>query len=130
MENALKKSEGLVLAGRSRKRINLLVTHGLPGGGIAFEELQPSMFSFNSPLVPARRHGLGVKMEFDPDLIIPDKTRCIADGAVAPYRNPMDAFGGQDLATVAKHFGFDVLTPIKDLTEDQYNARRSGRPNG
>jgi len=65
-------------------------------------------------------------MEFDPDLIIPDKTRCIADGAVAPYRNPMDGFRGQYLATVAKHFGFSVMTPIKDLTEEQYNALMYG----
>jgi excinuclease ABC subunit A len=67
-------------------------------------------------------------MEFDPDLIIPDKRRCIADGAVAPYRNPMDGFRGQYLATVAKHFGFDVLTPIQDLNPDQYNALMYGSP--
>jgi excinuclease ABC subunit A len=65
-------------------------------------------------------------MEFDPDLIIPDKRRCIADGAVAPYRNPMDGFRGQYLATVAKHFGFDVMTPIGDLNPDQYHALMYG----
>ncbi|MFA7695743.1 MAG: excinuclease ABC subunit UvrA, partial [Methanoregula sp.] len=98
-----------------------------PVCGLAFEELQPRMFSFNSPFGACDEcHGLGVKMEFDADLIIPDKTRCIADGAVAPYRNPMDGFRGQYLATVAKHYGFSVLTPIKDLTEEQYNALMYG----
>jgi len=94
---------------------------------MAFEELQPRMFSFNNPFGACEEcHGLGVKMEFDPDLIIPDKTRCLADGAVAPYRNPMDGYRGQYLATVAKHFGFSPMTPIKDLTEEQYNALMNG----
>ncbi len=85
------------------------------------------MFSFNSPFGACEEcHGLGVKMEFDADLIIPDKDRCIADGAVAPYRNPMDGFRGQYLATVAKHYGFSALTPIKDLTEERYNALMFG----
>jgi excinuclease ABC subunit A len=85
------------------------------------------MFSFNSPFGACEEcHGLGVKMEFDPDLIIPDKRRCIADGAVAPYRNPMDGFRGQYLATVAQHFGFDVMTPIGDLNPDQHHALMYG----
>jgi len=128
VENTLKKSEGLVLvvdeAGKESTYSSLMAC---PVCGLAFEELQPRMFSFNSPFGACEEcHGLGVKMEFDADLIIPDKTRCIADGAVAPYRNPMDGFRGQYLATVAKHFGFDALTPIKDLTERQYNALMYG----
>ncbi len=128
VENTLKKSEGLVLvadeAGKESTYSSLLAC---PVCGLAFEELQPRMFSFNSPFGACDEcHGLGVKMEFDADLIIPDKDRCIADGAVAPYRNPMDGFRGQYLATVAKHFGFSPLTPIKDLTETQYNALMFG----
>jgi excinuclease ABC, A subunit len=128
VENTLKKSGGLVLvadeAGKESTYSSLLAC---PVCGLAFEELQPRMFSFNSPFGACEEcHGLGVKMEFDADLIIPDKNRCIADGAVAPYRNPMDGFRGQYLATVAKHYGFSVLTPIKDLTEEQYNALMYG----
>jgi len=128
VENTLKKSEGLVLVvdgnGKESTYSSLMAC---PVCGLAFEELQPRMFSFNSPFGACEDcHGLGVRMEFDADLIIPDKTRCIADGAVAPYRNPMDGFRGQYLATVAKHFGFSVLTPIEDLTERQYNALMFG----
>ena len=128
VENALKKSEGLVyVVDEQEKESTYSSLMACPVCGIAFEELQPRMFSFNSPFGACEEcHGLGVKMEFDPDLIIPDKNRCIADGAVAPYRNPMDGFRGQYLATVAKQFGFDVLTPIKDLTEEQYNALMYG----
>jgi excinuclease ABC subunit A len=128
VENCLKKSEGLVLvADEEGKESTYSSLMACPVCGIAFEELQPRMFSFNSPFGACEEcHGLGVKMEFDPDLIIPDKERCIADGAIAPYRNPMDGFRGQYLATVAKNYGFSPLTPIKDLTEEQYNALMFG----
>jgi excinuclease ABC subunit A len=128
VENALKKSEGLVLVADEQERESTYSSlMACPVCGMAFEELQPRMFSFNSPFGACGEcHGLGVRMEFDPELIIPDRERCIADGAVAPYRNPMDGFRGQYLATVAKHFGFSVLTPIKDLTEEQYNALMFG----
>ncbi|MEN6395550.1 MAG: excinuclease ABC subunit UvrA, partial [Methanoregula sp.] len=128
VESALKKSEGLIIAVDEQENESTYSSLlACPVCGLAFEELQPRMFSFNSPFGACDEcHGLGVKMEFDADLIIPDKTRCIADGAVAPYRNPMDGFRGQYLATVAKHFGFSALTPIKDLTETQYNALMYG----
>ena len=128
IENALKKSEGLlVVLDEQESEFTYSSLLACPVCGMTFEELQPRMFSFNSPFGACEEcHGLGVKMEFDPDLIIPDKERCIADGAVAPYRNPMDGFRGQYLATVAKHFGFSVLTPIRDLTEEQYNALMFG----
>ncbi|MDD5143783.1 excinuclease ABC subunit UvrA [Methanoregula sp.] len=128
MENALKKSGGLVIAVDEQEKETLYSSlMACPVCGLTFEELQPRMFSFNSPFGACEEcHGLGVKMEFDPDLIIPDKDRCLADGAVAPYRNPMDGFRGQYLATVAKHFGFSPMTPIRDLTEEQYNALMYG----
>src|SRR5512137_2271650 len=128
VENCLKKSEGLVLvADEAGKESTYSSLMACPVCGMPFEELQPRMFSFNSPFGACEEcHGLGVKMEFDPDLIIPDKDRCIADGAIAPYRNPMDGFRGQYLATVAKNYGFSVITPINDLTEEQYEALMFG----
>ena len=128
VENCLKKSGGLVLvADEHEKETTYSSLMACPVCGLAFEELQPRMFSFNSPFGACEEcHGLGVKMEFDPDLIIPDKERCIADGAIAPYRNPMDGFRGQYLAVVAKNYGFSVLTPIKDLTKEQYEALMFG----
>ncbi|KLK87474.1 excinuclease ABC subunit A [Methanoculleus sediminis] len=130
IENALAKSEGLVIAvdegGREETCSALMAC---PVCGIAFEELQPRMFSFNSPFGACEEcNGLGIKMEFDPDLIIPDKSKSIADGAVMLYRNFLDGYRSQYLGAVAKHFGFSVLTPIKDLTERQYNALMFGSP--
>ncbi len=130
VENALAKSEGLVIAvdedGREEICSSLMAC---PVCGIAFEELQPRMFSFNSPFGACEEcNGLGIRMEFDPDLIIPDKSKCIADGAVALYRNFLDGYRSQYLGAVAKHFGFSVLTPIRDLTDRQYNALMFGSP--
>jgi excinuclease ABC subunit A len=65
-------------------------------------------------------------MEFDPDLIIPDPALSIAEGAVSLYRNYVDGYRTQYLAAVARHFGFDMLTPIDQLREDQYRALMFG----
>ncbi len=128
IENALKKAEGLVIALFAEGRERLYSANmACPVCGMAFEELQPRMFSFNSPFGACEScNGLGIRMEFDPDLIIPDRELCIADGAVALYRNAIDGWRGQHLAAVAKHFGFDVFTPMKDLSEEQYSALMYG----
>jgi len=81
------------------------------------------MFSFNSPFGACEAcHGLGIKMEFDPDLIIPNKTLSIADGAIALYKTIRESWRNNYLGAVAKHYGFDIFTPIKNITERQYNA--------
>ncbi len=127
-ENALKKAEGLLIALDSEEGERLYSSKmACPICDMAFEELQPRMFSFNSPFGACEAcNGLGIRMEFDPELIIPDRELCIADGAVSLYRNAIDGWRGQHLAAVAKHFGFDVFTPIKDITEEQYNALMHG----
>ena len=128
VENALSKSEGLVIVlDKNDKEHVYSANMACPECGMVFEELQPRMFSFNSPFGACPVcHGLGITMDFDPDLVIPDKNKCIADGALAIYRNAIDGWRGQHVAAVAKHFGFDIFTPIKDITEEQYNALMSG----
>ena len=130
IENALVKSEGLVIAvDESDREETFSSLMACPVCGMAFEELQPRMFSFNSPFGACEEcNGLGIRMEFDPDLIIPDKSKSIADGAVALYRNFLDGYRNQYLSAVAKHFGFSVLTPIEDLTEQQYKVLMYGSP--
>ena len=128
VENALEKAGGLVIAvdseGREETCSSLMAC---PVCGIAFEELQPRMFSFNSPFGACEEcNGLGIRMEFDPDLIIPDRNKSIAEGAVALYRNYVDGYRVHHLAAVADRYGFSLLTPIKDLTEQQYQALMYG----
>ncbi|NYT07312.1 MAG: excinuclease ABC subunit UvrA, partial [Methanomicrobiales archaeon] len=127
-ENALAKSGGLLIAVDEEGRESLFSsTMACPVCGMTFEELQPRMFSFNSPFGACGEcNGLGIRMDFDPDLIIPDKNLSIADGAVALYRNFLDGYRSQYLAAVARHYGFSIFTPVKDLTEEQYDALMFG----
>jgi excinuclease ABC subunit A len=95
--------------------------------GLAYEELQPRMFSFNSPFGACENcSGLGIKMEFDEDLIIPNKNIGILDGAIKVYRNIMDSWRTQHLLNVAKANGFDGFIPIKKLTKEQYKTLMYG----
>ena len=123
-EQALEKSKGLILVLNNIESEHLYSSvMACPVCGMVFEELQPRMFSFNSPFGACETcHGLGIKMEFDPDLIIPNKELSIADGAIALYKTIRDSWRNSYLGAVAKHFGFSIFTPIKDLTEEQYNA--------
>ncbi len=92
-----------------------------PVCGMVFEELQPRMFSFNSPFGACEEcNGLGFKMVFDPDLIIPNKDLCIVDGAIEVYKNSLDGYRGQLIEAVARQLGFDLFTPLRDLTPEQY----------
>ena len=128
VENALKKGEGLVITLDDKgKEILYSAKMACPKCGMTFEELQPRMFSFNSPFGACETcHGLGIRMDFDPDLIIPDKSKNIADGAIALYRNAMDGWRIQYLGAVAKHFGFDIFTPIEKLNKRQFDVLFNG----
>jgi len=123
-EQALKKSEGLLIVlDKSGTEHIYSSIMACPSCGMVFEELQPRMFSFNSPFGACEScHGLGIKMEFDPDLIIPNKELSIADGAIALYKTIRDSWRNNYLGAVAKHYGFDIFTPIKNLNERQYRA--------
>ncbi len=129
-ENALRKSDGLLIVlDKEGNEVVYSSKMACPKCGVVFEELQPRMFSFNSPFGACDEcHGLGIKMEFDPDLIIPDKGKSIADGAVSLYKTVRDGWRIHYLGAVAKHFGFDIFTPIRDLKEHQYNMLMYGSP--
>ncbi len=127
IELAVKKAEGLVIVLADKKENIYSSKMACPKCGMTFEELQPRMFSFNSPFGACEScSGLGIKMDFDPELMIPDKNRCIADGAIALYRNAVDGWRAQYLGGVGKHFGFSALTPIKDFTKKQYDVLMFG----
>ena len=120
VENALGKSGGLLIVkGKTDEKIfssNL----ACPKCGLVFEELQPRMFSFNSPFGACEDcHGLGVKIEFDSNLIIPDEKISILDGAIKIYGRIENSWRQKQIAVVGKAFGFDLFTPIKEFTKKQ-----------
>ncbi|MEM4257892.1 MAG: excinuclease ABC subunit UvrA [Candidatus Thermoplasmatota archaeon] len=127
-EHALQRSDGLLLVlDEKNTEYTYSATMACPHCGFIFEELQPRMFSFNSPFGACEEcHGLGIKMDFDPDLIIPNKELSIADGAIALYKTLRDGWRNHYLGAVANHYGFSIFTPIKELNEKQYNALMYG----
>jgi len=87
--------------------------------GINFEEISPRMFSFNNPHGACPEcNGLGSKMEIDADLVIPDPSLSLNEGAILPWSRSKhrDNYYGQMLRAVAEHYGFSMDTPFKDLS--------------
>jgi excinuclease ABC subunit A len=83
--------------------------------GTSYPEITPRMFSFNSPYGACPVcSGLGTKMHFDPDLIVPDKNVSVLEGAIMPWRKKVPA----SLRHLARVKGIDLHTPFKDLPED------------
>jgi excinuclease ABC subunit A len=90
-----------------------------PVCGISLDEITPRIFSFNSPYGACPKcSGLGDKLEFDPDLVIPDASLSIAEGAIACWGEAGTYFVSR-LASVGKAYGFDIDTPIKKLNKAQ-----------
>ncbi|HLI16061.1 MAG TPA: excinuclease ABC subunit UvrA [Acidimicrobiales bacterium] len=91
--------------------------------GLSFEELAPRSFSFNSPYGACPQcAGLGTRYEVDPELVVPDPDRSIAQGAIAPWAGARTEYFARVLRAVAEAFGFDVRTPFAKLTKAQRNV--------
>lgn len=120
IQTALKAAKGSVLISAEREETIFSQNNACPHCGITVGEIEPRTFSFNSPFGSCKAcHGLGVKMEFDEDLVIPDKTKSILDGAIVPWSGRFSAFRKQELKAVGKKFDFDLMTPINKMTSDQ-----------
>src|SRR5574338_1520964 len=119
IQTALKAGKGDVMVVDTEEKI-FSQNNACPFCGISIGELEPRGFSFNSPFGACKTcHGLGVKMEFEPDLLIPDKTKSILDGAIVPWSGRFSSFRRQTLRDVGKKYGFDLMTPINKMSAKQ-----------
>ena len=90
--------------------------HGCMDCGLSFPEIEPRMFSFNNPHSACQTcAGLGTMSFFDEDLLVPDQSLSLAEGAVIPWENRNTVYFFQMLETLAEHYGFSVHTPWKKL---------------
>ncbi|MGH2943631.1 MAG: excinuclease ABC subunit UvrA, partial [Solirubrobacteraceae bacterium] len=90
--------------------------------GTSMPELEPRMFSFNSPHGACERcTGLGSQREIDPELIVPDPALSISEGALAPWANSSSNYYEQITEAIAERYGVDVEAPWSDLSEDDRN---------
>ncbi|MDR0290486.1 MAG: excinuclease ABC subunit UvrA, partial [Treponema sp.] len=128
VETALQTSDGLLLV-LSQSSANSATTENFfsqknscPDCGVSIPELQPRLFSFNNPFGACPScTGLGAKLEFDPDLVIPDRSLSFDEGGVVPY-NPDSAWHRSRFESLAKHYKFKLDTPLKSLPKKILDA--------
>ena len=98
--------------------------YACPECNFSIEELEPRMFSFNSPFGACPEcKGLGVKLKIDENVLIPDKTKSIMGGAISSFQSGDTlAMYYKKLGTVAKFYNIDLNKPVKDLTKKELNT--------
>jgi excinuclease ABC subunit A len=126
IETAVNLSSGLVfveyedetLPQKFRKIEKLIYStkFACPESGFTIEEIEPRLFSFNSPYGACEEcEGIGMKLNVDPNLVIPDERKSIADGAIEPWAKSTTLYYAQTLASIAKHYGFSLDEKWKKL---------------
>ena len=132
VENVLNLAEGLLMVDViGGDPINFSQSFSCPDCGVSIEEIEPRSFSFNNPFGACPDcFGLGYKMEFDEDLMIPDKSLSLAEGAiqVTGWQSSTDkgSFTNAILAALAEEYKFSLNTPFQDLPKDVRNILLHG----
>src|SRR6202051_3154751 len=124
-ETALAMSDGVVYAEPADGGEGTVFSSrfACPVSGFSIEEIEPRLFSFNSPhgACPAC-DGLGVESFFDPHLVVPDERRSLADGAIAPWTGAQSPYYDQTLQSLARHFKIATRTPWQGLPQNVRDA--------
>ncbi len=132
IENVLKLAEGLLIVDViGGEKINFSESFACPDCGISINEIEPRSFSFNNPFGACPTcNGLGFKMEFDEELIIPDPSLSIDDGAIAVMGwqsvTQEGSYSRCIMEALAKEYGFSLATPYKDYPEEIKNIIMHG----
>ncbi|MTI10718.1 excinuclease ABC subunit UvrA [Curvivirga aplysinae] len=125
IETALDISEGLLFAedATTGQQTVFSANFACPESGFTIEEIEPRLFSFNNPFGACPVcDGLGTHMEFDEELVIPDKDKPLDNGAIAPWSKTSSPYYRQTLQAVAKHFGEKSNTAFSKLPKKVQNA--------
>ncbi|SEP45747.1 excinuclease ABC subunit A [Rhodospirillales bacterium URHD0017] len=129
IETALNLAEGLAIAENADngERTVFSARFACPVSGFTIEEIEPRLFSFNAPqgACPAC-DGLGVKMFFDPEMVVPDDRLSLAEGAIAPWADSSGQYYMQTLESIAKHFKVKMSAPWRDLPKKVRDTILSG----
>ncbi|MGE7603992.1 excinuclease ABC subunit UvrA [Peribacillus sp. NPDC097675] len=121
LESALKLGDGKVIIDvMGEEELLFSEDHACPLCGFSIGELEPRMFSFNSPFGACPDcDGLGARLEVDRDLIIPNKDLSLRQHAIAPWEPTSSQYYPQLLEAVANHYDIDMDVPVKDLPEEK-----------
>jgi len=125
LQTALGLADGIAVAewatapeGEEPRRITFSERFACPVSGFTISEIEPRLFSFNNPFGACPVcDGLGVKLAFDADLVIPDRDKTLHHGAVAPWSRGPSPLYTQTLQSLARHYGFSMDKPWRELPE-------------
>ena len=124
LETALRLADGIAMAEfasdhgehKTGERIVFSEKFACPVSGFTIEEIEPRLFSFNNPFGACPScDGLGQSLEFDEDLVVPDRDKSLYDGAIAPWSRATSKLYQQTLQALADHYGASMYTPWRDL---------------
>ena len=118
LETALKLSEGLVYAQdvKTNERHTFSEKFACPVSGFTLDEVEPRLFSFNSPFGACPScDGLGMRITYDPDLIVPDKTKSLKNGAIVPWNTSFFFYYLQVMEAVVEYCKDDITLPFNQL---------------
>ena len=130
LEKALDLGDGLVIVHQVEGDERLYSSNfACIDCGFSFEELSPRMFSFNSPYGACSEcGGLGITLEFDPDLVIPNPELSVSEGAIHPWKGSYTTYQRQFLEAFAEHHGIDLGKPFKALSAEENEKIFHGSP--
>lgn len=128
LETALRLAEGRVMVDvMEHEELLFSEHHACPICGFSIGELEPRMFSFNSPFGACTKcDGLGTKLEVDPTLVIPDWSRTLNDSAIAPWEPTSSQYYPQLLKAVCDHYNIDMDMPVEDIPKDKMDKILNG----
>ena len=131
LESALRLGEGRVLIDvMGEEELLFSEHHACPICGFSIGELEPKMFSFNSPFGACPEcDGLGMKLEVDPELVIPDWSVSLNKGAIVPWQPTSSQYYPQLLQAICKHYKIDMDVPVSELPEEHINVIMRGSGN-
>ncbi|MHC8661030.1 excinuclease ABC subunit UvrA [Bacillus amyloliquefaciens] len=131
LETALRLGEGRVMIDViGQEELMFSEHHACPMCGFSIGELEPRLFSFNCPFGACPTcDGLGLKLEVDPELVIPNPELSLKEHAIAPWTPISSQYYPQLLQAVCTHYGIDMETPVKDLPNHQLDKVLYGSGN-
>ncbi|MBY0050732.1 excinuclease ABC subunit UvrA [Brevibacillus agri] len=121
LETALRLADGKVIVDvMEQEELLFSEKHACPICGFSIGELEPRIFSFNSPFGACPEcDGLGVKLEVDPDMVVPDATKTLHDGAIGAWEPKSSTYYQQLLESACRHFNIRMDIPYEELPSEQ-----------
>ena len=129
LETALKLADGLVIIDRDGTETLYSSRYSCPDCNISIEEIEPRLFSFNTPWGACPTcTGLGFRQLVDPDLICPDKTKTLREGAIriSGWNLDSSTVTQMYLEGLSRHYGFSMDVPVKDLPQEVFDLLMYG----